>query len=1681
MPCFYCGKRVSLVRQLTDADFCSQEHRKKYHELTRTALNRLVEAHDQLAAATPKRKGRQFTALATQEPLAPPPEWGPLPYAARPVPPGSLRPFLLADLAPCAPVTQFPPLKLSKPVFLLPRGGPAPPRVKAQASRKKAVARTVPVDRVQFASTLPGRPRLGRYYQSATSVPIHRLMQCALVAPVRWSPRNLRAVVQPGAAASFPVRDELLLPSLAVAPSIQPPMPHRIVPCTLGTLASQREAGPQSLEVRIEGTRSDITWPQSALWRMATAGWESGPAEETTISRLHNPFPLGLPQARPVESRAQAGCETEFRPPALARPRQSACARLVLLPAAPAIAAAGTPGPVESLMAVGQPGPAAGFPASAPASPRWMGRPERISLPLTTFLPSGWPSLSRVLPESLPVRDIAPTAAFRAHELGSPELHFAPGVRLASGEPMAFDTQALRRHRAAFPQRLELETTGAGWDITCKHSPLWQLHTAGLEGEPVEEAASPSLGNYLAVALPPARTPEHGVCAVSAAELLPRAPVYPHAPACAHPVWLASVRLLYPGGPSARLSAAVQVPHLESAAEFPAAGISRLGWTGPLGKGSLAQAVHLPLGSAAETRAVQQAAATAAGFPPPAPVLPDLRLARFTRLADAAHAPQALEGSVSCRRAAVPRWTDAQIPAAAWDTAWTRPAIWQLQPVGFNFAAVEQRVSAPLCEHLPLPAPPARTPDAALRLKSQPEVRPLGVLCPQAPAYQVPCVLPTAALLPAGWPSGKAPRTALRPGPEPLAKFPIATAAFPAWTGTPARGSLANAALVLPGAPAEAGTPARQFRRASAPAFEIVSWSLPRSPVSSRRLDLGPAQEWALVSPQQVALALPAVRGMMDLERIIPALRAVSTAIPAPWTGMERTHKPLRLPLAQSIELLPIQTDCAAPPRWLGVGITVPAACLCGLGVRIPYRGAPIQAPLTVDLPAARVPAASPESTPERAFRASAPSPPRPPALPAAQLPGTRPPVLLPLSRSAEGALHDSRPAPATGPSVLPIRSPIPEQIGRVPVVVSRYDLGLGQPAGIGIQMLRSGTSLPRSLRSEMSARLPAFPLRATCALPLLRVQTFGFHAALAFPNARIVPLAARLAPGVGFRYSACASPQAAAGLKPCVLVCAPLMSVPLPVGGGPQQAARISLPDLTRVTAAGPGLLPASGKPVTALLLQAGLFPLARNLRDSRSRPRSCAWDLGVKPSEQLGSLQSLGAVEPSLAGAADFELVSLPRVRSARFGRPAECRIGFEPRGAVWPQPAGIPGPGPFRMVQPAPLSSLGLVARALPLAARQELAGATCIPVLPPPRTGLPAFAAGLSQTNLLPAAVLPLESRRVDTPKIMRLPPGHPVWVSGPVVPSAACRMECRDDLDWPLPVPIEPQSKPLQAAAHDRPVEIALVRQPLLPEAALLPVRHWFVRAPSRPKSPWKNITRRWKTASAAGRFLILGFVLLVVPGFIAWNSGAGDSLRLSLQKRAAIKLDESFGSGLDQWMGRPGEWSRDPAGFVRVGSLALLRPSVALADYRLEFLAQVGQRSFGWVFRASDFQNYYATKIVVTKAEPLLSLTLERYQVIDGKEGPHVRAPLRLRRRDNSAYKVALNVKGNDFTTFIDGQVVDFWSDHQLKAGGVGFFSDNDDQGSLYWVRVSHQDDLLGRLCAYLAPKHLENRNGSWK
>ncbi|MBL8230113.1 MAG: hypothetical protein JNL98_16615 [Bryobacterales bacterium] len=207
-----------------------------------------------------------------------------------------------------------------------------------------------------------------------------------------------------------------------------------------------------------------------------------------------------------------------------------------------------------------------------------------------------------------------------------------------------------------------------------------------------------------------------------------------------------------------------------------------------------------------------------------------------------------------------------------------------------------------------------------------------------------------------------------------------------------------------------------------------------------------------------------------------------------------------------------------------------------------------------------------------------------------------------------------------------------------------------------------------------------------------------------------------------------------------------------------------------------------------------------------------------------------------------------------------------------------------------------------------------------------------------------------------------------------------------------------------------------------------------------------------------------------------------NSFRQTLRKRAAISFSDDFRSGLAEWEGK-GDWSKqwsyDGAGFVLTGPLALYRPSMSLSDYDMNLLAQVEKKSIGWVFRARDLGNYYATKITLTRGGPLPEAVVERYVVIDGKQSSYVRRPLPVQARVDTVYPISLNVKGSDFTLRVQGQVVDYWSDSRLKSGGVGLFSAKGEQARVRWIEVSHQYDTLGRLCAFLAPYSITGREGS--
>jgi len=197
------------------------------------------------------------------------------------------------------------------------------------------------------------------------------------------------------------------------------------------------------------------------------------------------------------------------------------------------------------------------------------------------------------------------------------------------------------------------------------------------------------------------------------------------------------------------------------------------------------------------------------------------------------------------------------------------------------------------------------------------------------------------------------------------------------------------------------------------------------------------------------------------------------------------------------------------------------------------------------------------------------------------------------------------------------------------------------------------------------------------------------------------------------------------------------------------------------------------------------------------------------------------------------------------------------------------------------------------------------------------------------------------------------------------------------------------------------------------------------------------------------------------------------SIRRAIAHRAALEVSDRFEGGMQAWGAAPQAlakgWTRDTAGYVRPGEMALFHPSLTYSDYKLEFFGQIENKSMDWMVRARDSQNYYAMKFAVVEPGLRPIIAMVHYPVLGGKQGHRIEVPLNVMVHQNTPYHVAVEVRGNHISTSIEGQEVDSWSDDALASGGVGFFSEAGERARLYWMKVSKNQDLLGRICSYLA------------
>jgi len=175
------------------------------------------------------------------------------------------------------------------------------------------------------------------------------------------------------------------------------------------------------------------------------------------------------------------------------------------------------------------------------------------------------------------------------------------------------------------------------------------------------------------------------------------------------------------------------------------------------------------------------------------------------------------------------------------------------------------------------------------------------------------------------------------------------------------------------------------------------------------------------------------------------------------------------------------------------------------------------------------------------------------------------------------------------------------------------------------------------------------------------------------------------------------------------------------------------------------------------------------------------------------------------------------------------------------------------------------------------------------------------------------------------------------------------------------------------------------------------------------------------------------------------------------QPSAAVEWWTIFGPA---WALGAGELGRDEDLNDNAGVLSNRQPGpVPVLDDPERLRLNSSGRSqprHGWVFRAWTRGAYYRDEIILTKFPPMpvsrhRALCRDRWKAWAEDDN----SPLPMRRHDMMC-RIRVDVMV-PISRPVSGSVVDVWSDKQLAAGGVGFFSDKGGKPKIRWIEVTHQ------------------------
>jgi hypothetical protein len=136
------------------------------------------------------------------------------------------------------------------------------------------------------------------------------------------------------------------------------------------------------------------------------------------------------------------------------------------------------------------------------------------------------------------------------------------------------------------------------------------------------------------------------------------------------------------------------------------------------------------------------------------------------------------------------------------------------------------------------------------------------------------------------------------------------------------------------------------------------------------------------------------------------------------------------------------------------------------------------------------------------------------------------------------------------------------------------------------------------------------------------------------------------------------------------------------------------------------------------------------------------------------------------------------------------------------------------------------------------------------------------------------------------------------------------------------------------------------------------------------------------------------------------------------------------------------DWIPESVDAGRGRRISLLRSSMPLSDYRIEFRAQIESKAVGWVFRGMDPKNYYVAKLEIVKPGLEPAVVLKHFAVINGRDQDVVERPLPMQVRVDTTYNIRFDAVGKVFTAWVQDQKIDEWTDDRIASGGAGLISE---------------------------------------